>query len=389
MSRTIRYLLLAVITAAPFNLSSSPLIKIGDSVDIYFTGRTGMRYESNIFLNASDKADDFIYTVQPGFEMVIGKQGIYGLTIKAYEDLEFYLDNQSLTNYRENVTVDAYYDSGAITKVSINGGYHPMVSNTGSENVQSALIRRRNYSLGINANFAISDKSTIMAGVNAVYDDYRNFIDLFGDNLVVDAPISYLYSISPVIQIGGGYRFRYTDFERLSTGLNLADRSDHFFNFQLNGELGAKLFNETSVGYQIRHVNGFDTTGDISLESVFTWEVAQKLQLRFGASRDFRSTGTGSSIKDTRGFFDIAYSVTDKIRLDFVSSYTQIGYETIDREDELSSAGVFCTYVINSYFNADFGYMYSNNHSTFDGIGGEPNASFNSHTVQVNASVKY
>jgi len=170
---------------------------------------------------------------------------------------------------------------------------------------------------------------------------------------------------------------------------------DHYFNLQVNGEIGPRLFNESSMGVQMRHLNGLDTTTDFSMDSAFTWEATQKMQLKFGASRDFRSTGSGSSVQDTRGFFDVGYSMTDKIRMDIISSYTQIGYATQSREDEFSTVGVFWTYVFNAYFNADVGYMYSNNHSTFDGIDilpngfTEPNASWNNHTVQINASVKY
>ena len=165
MLRTLPYLLIVLISATSIdlkasplvklgnaasfiNLESSPLLKLGESIDIYITGRAGTRYVSNVFLNSADKADDFIYTAQPGFEIVIGEQSIYGITIKMYEDMQFYQINHELNSFGENVEIDAFYDSGGITSITIDAAFNPTVSNSGSENVTGALIRRRNYKGG-------------------------------------------------------------------------------------------------------------------------------------------------------------------------------------------------------------------------------------------------
>jgi len=395
MLQTIRYSLLVFISVASVNLSGSPLFKIGDMVDIYLTAHTDMRYESNIFLNSSDRDDDFIYTVEPGVEMVFGSSSIFGLTFAFYESMEFYFDNTELTNYAEHLVLNAFYDGGGVTSFKINASYHPEIANTGSENVDGALIRSRNYDLGIDANFNVSNKSKIGSGLAIKYTDYRNFLDQFSNSMLFTAPLSYLYEISPRLEVGGAYRYRYTDFERRNDGFKSPDRTDHAFSFLANTQISSKLRNETAIGVQIRHVNGLDTTADLSIDNEFTWEATQKIQLVFGTSRDFRSTGSGNSVKDTTGFFNVVYSATDKIRFDLMTMHSYDDYESVNREDSLTTIGASMTYVLNPFFQANIAYVYLNNHSTFDGIGFtptggvEPNASFNAHTVQIGASIKY
>ena len=70
--------------------------------------RTGVRYLSNVYSNADQRADDFVLTFIPGAEIVMGKQSIYGVTLRFYEIMDFYMDNYELTNYRENVELDTF-----------------------------------------------------------------------------------------------------------------------------------------------------------------------------------------------------------------------------------------------------------------------------------------
>ena len=192
------------------------------------------------------------------------------------------------------------------------------------------------------------------------YTDFRNFTERFGDYLVLSAPIKYLYKLSPVVEIGGGYRYRYTHYERLDNlrRTKSPDRSDHFFSLDFRGEIGPKIYNETALGYQFRHINGLGNSGDISINTEFTWEATAKLQVKYGASRDFSSNGVGGSVQTTRGWLNTSYGLTEKLRLDFISSFAHLDYKRQDRDDEMSDTGFFLTYVIDAYFTIDAGWTY-------------------------------
>lgn len=383
-------LLLLASLITPF-LKASPLISIGDSVHIYFVGQTSFEYDSNIFLNYSNKDDDFIFSVTPGFNLVAGGDSDYKVSLTVQEEGRFYTDHRELDEANEIVNLNASYDGGGQLKLGLNAGYRTLSQNTSTANVSAGLIRRRNYNLGFQALYSVSPKTQLEFNPSWFQEDYRNFVRTFNDRDYYTLPINFYYLYSPKLKFGVGYRYRYTDLHKNDTpGNSPADRSDHFVNLRLDGEIGPRLQSTTAIGWQFQHINGFETYSSLSVSSRLTWEATQRMQVSAGLNRDFSASGTGNAIQNTGGDIGITFAVSEKISTSAGFSYGVSDYKNIAERDDLLGTYLRMTYIYNKYLNFNAGYTYQNNDSEIQTpFGTTSAASYNVHRVSMTANLKY
>lgn len=370
-------------------LWASPMVKVGDSIEIFFTGKTAVKYDSNVFVNYGEREDDFIYTVQPGLHMVVGKDAENTIVVDFSQQLLFFADREELNQANEIINISANHDGGGQVKLGMKAGYNENAQNTGDENVTGSLIRKRNYNLGLSATYNMSPKMQISSNPSWSQTDYRNYTSRFLDSNIYTLPLDVFYLYSEKLKMGGGYRFRYTDIDPVQN-LTAADRHDHFMSFRLVGEISPKLQSQMSVGWQVQHINGGDDLSSISMDANFTYLYTPKVTIKWGVNRDFSASGTGQAIQRTGGNMSVNYTMTDKMLWSAGFGYTVSDYKYGSREDHLFNTFVNWRYMYNKMLSFGVGYSYQNNDSYTSGnVQNSSIGSYNAHQFDVSANVKY
>ncbi|WOO41306.1 outer membrane beta-barrel protein [Rubellicoccus peritrichatus] len=378
--------------------SAAPLVSIGDSVDVFFRGSVSGQYRSNVFNNPL-KADDYIFIFSPGLEVNIGRNSNANIKIIFREDISWYNRFTNQDSQLANLFIDGVYNSGPLT----SGAGFSFVQN--QQNTASTAgvatgtnqneVQRDLYAAYIKAEYDISQKTYTTGRFEWNRTDYTNnqdFGNSFSDRDIFTAPLDVLYRFSPKLDLGLGYRFRYTDVSNNQSNPALGSQTpgdylDNFVSFSVRGELYPKLTTRLNVGWQNRSFNaaGLNDDNTISVLSAFDYEFSPKLDFTAGFNRDFGTGSIGQSTINTGGFFGTTYNFSQFIavssRIDVVN--TDYENDPSGRSDDTIRANTSVTYTPNVYLQFTAAYAYINNSSNING------ASFMGHTIDLSASLRY
>ena len=375
-------LLFVVVFRAATGLSAAPLVSLGSNADLFFLGNASFRYSSNVFLDDpafNSEVDDVVYIFSPGLEFVLGGQETVGrLRILFREDFLRYSDNGRLDSEDALVNVRGGYDDD---KLMVDGSFQFVQAdqNTADANRAGTLIQRDTSSFNLVAEYTLSLKTS--ASVGFTYNDlnFTSGSDLLTDRTTITIPVNLYYGFSPKIAASVGYQFRDTALH----GGN--DRTDHFFNVGLRGELAPKLDADMRIGFQSRDI---DVTGvgseTFAVNSRFSWYPGSKTQIVASLNRDFSSGGTGDSIEDTGISVFVTQAISPLLSGNVNVSFSNADYQnTSGRADDTFNFGISVSYFPNDFISVRAGYSYEQNDSNAPGSNFE-NSSFN-----VSASLRY
>ena len=167
------------------------------------------------------------------------------------------------------------------------------------------------------------------------------------------------YELTPKMDLSVGYQRGQIDVE--SAG---RDATTDNFNVGLRGELLPKLVGFFKIGYnQYESDDSARDTATMSFDSNLTWAVSSKFTHRFDLYRNFDASATGIGTEETKMNWVTTYALNNKISLSGRAGYSIRDYLSGDREDDLLTLGLNGTYRLNSYWNLNAGYVFSNNDS--------------------------
>lgn len=429
-SFTQKSLIAASILGAGAALNAAPLVSIGDSVDIFFNGSTNVQWRSNLFYADGiqgttpptalaptgvtvnrPKESAFVFYVSPGLEIQIGRNSNANVTIYFREDFLFYSKYGSRLNTElANLYVDGVYDWG---NLSTSAGFSFVQSQqntpiTSGGVFQADLVETDNYNAYIDADYDISPKAWLSGGFSWNRKDYtnnQNFGNRYSDVDTYQAPITFFWRVTPKLSVGPSFRYRYTD-PSSTPFVRPADYNDYFFNVAVKGEVMPKLNVGLNAGYQLRDPNrdrinrvtntaiSQDTRGQFSIIGDVEYEITPKLLSYASLYNEFGVGSQGQTTTDLGGDIGAIYQFNS-----YISAVAEFGMESSEyqnsngREDLTTTADFSINYTPNTYWQLSAGYYYINNNSdgNFNPVIGSDNtgASFNSHTVNLQATFRY
>ncbi len=380
----------AVLAALTSPLAAAPLISIGDTVDIFFNGSVSGQYRSNVFNNPAAE-DDYIFYFSPGVEVNIGRNSNANINIRFREDFLYYNRFSSQDTNLSNLYIDGTYNSGPLTSKA-GFSYVQSQQNTASlvgvPGTIRNLVKRDLYNAYVAGEYEISSKTSVDAAVRWSHTDYTNnqqFANRYANTQSFSLPIDFFYKYSQKLDVGLGYRFRYTDVS--STPFRASrDYSDHFVSLALRGEIAPKLTTRLNAGLQIRDDNAAvnpQNTTTFSILSEFNYAATPKTAITAGFTRDFGVSGEGGSTEDTGGYGRVTYAFSQFISTNAHFGYTHSEYQGQPRTDKTIRTGVGATYAPNNYLAFSAIYSFINNASNVNGAG------FSGHTIDLSASLRY
>ncbi|MCH8475178.1 MAG: outer membrane beta-barrel protein [Opitutales bacterium] len=368
-----------LLLAVPSSALASPLISVGDNGAIFFNSSATIQWDDNIFLDAQDEEEDFVFILSPGLEFSAIDTRDVSLRVLYREDFYLYADNSQLDYNASRVNGDLRYNS-EVLELEAGASLLQSRQNTQDANIPGGQVRRTVIAGNINGEYAFSDIFSVGAGFSVRDTDYKN--QSLRDRTVYTVPVDVFYAVTPLTSLSLGYRYRHSDIQGGGTG----DTDDHFFNIGVRGEFTPALSGRIFAGYQYRDFDNISSIDGFSfgtdLDYVFTPLVSGTLRLE----RDYRINSGGGTVEATGGNLRLNYMVDPKVTLNGGISYYYHDYRRgsdSGRRDDYLVLNLGGVYNLNEYSSISANYRLRDNDSN------RAASEFTNNTISVSASVRY
>ncbi len=400
---------------------AAPLVSVGDQVDVFFKGQVEGRYDRNV-TNSSRKHADTSVDMAPGVEALIGRNSAATGRLFFREDFLRFNRFDQLNEDLSNVFADGSIDFGR-GKISADASFQELYQNTADlsgtlANAGNAIeiVRRDQQNAGTLVSYNVSPIFDAEIGARYMREDYvgrspntgQSYGTIFNGLRTYTIPASIYYKYSPKLDIGGTYRWRYSDVSApygagAASAASGRDRMDNFGGVSVRGELFPKVTGKINVGFENHYVYayrpapgvgaGSEDYNSLAFDGNVTWAATEKLSVTVGGSRDFATGASGQNIETTGGNVLLTYQITEVISANGSIAYNRSDYKGTRRADDLYTLGTGLEWKPNSYLTFGVGYVYSDNASNSDnGANGSTPGIWNSYMdqeVKVTASLRY
>ncbi|CAA6679485.1 MULTISPECIES: outer membrane beta-barrel protein [unclassified Lentimonas] len=380
---------------------ASPLVSIGDNVDVFFNGSSSLKWESNVFNDEDDEKSDLKWTVSPGFEVNVGR-GVSNLDLSIITryDIIRYDDLSRLDSELFHIKAISSYQSSRWDVNGLVSFDESQSTNNGNDNRKGKITESDNTAARLNGEYRLSPKFSVGSGVNYSDREYTGNDDSLADRESFTIPLDVYYELTPKVDLSVGYQYTTTDVGSTTNGntyIGSYDSDSHFFNVGARGNLLPKLTGFFKVGYTTYdpddstiRVGGVpsgstdrDSSGTMGFDADFTYLATPKVTTKLHLHRGFGIGGEGQSTENTTANLSASYSINTNYSASANFGYTFRDYTDQNREDNYYNTGVRLSYVPNQYWRFSTGYRYSENDSDRKG------QSYESHTIDLTASLRY
>lgn len=381
-------LLLTALLGSQTAAVSSPLISVGQDVDIFFNSSVSLRHNSNIYRVENNTTSDLLMVFSPGFEVRYGGRTESQAQIVGnfrYDVLRY--DSESRLNTENWIaSVRGTYNTARLQS-SAFVSFEQLQSGIGV----SDLVHSERLSLGVDGEYRYSPKISVGSGLTYEQTNYRKvFSTSFSDRDSYSIPVNVFYELTPKLDLSLGYRFRYTDVDDRPGVLGYSTKN-HFFNVGVRGELLPKVDGFFRIGYtrqsSTRSINSQDTLG---LNTQLSWEATPKTMVRLDASRDFGVAGEGNVTEVSRLSTSVVYSVTPLLSINGRLGWALRDYKNNfggntfgGREDTTWDLSLRSAYRLNDFWTVSGGYTFEDNDSNRAGL------TYRNHIFDVALSLRY
>ena len=407
--------LLSIATAAQAAnwLPTSPLIQIGNDIDIFFDSSAALEVTDNLFSGSAKKsATD--WTVTPGLSLEYGKDSALSITLSAKRTYIYFnqAEFSNLQDSRDALTAAIRYADGGPLTLSLDSSYRVTARN--DDLVQAGvsvaalgatLVRQAAYNNAFKANYKLTEKMTMGLGYANNYNHYIN------PTIMVASGIS-TYNTNSLSEINTKsipFDLDYMAFEKLSFGLALShDVSDYsaapYFNSagtprpaltnkQMNKEFAGltvkgqltesgKLNGVIKVGYSRYNYDGGASTNDPSYSVSLTHALTERISQSLTLSRDITASSTNGQSLTQSYIYGLSYSAAEDLSLNLSVAKSDVLSDTVKVNTMIYTLGADYKYTAHLSFQAGYNFTDSKTPAT-------PLSSYNSNTFTLSAAFRY
>jgi hypothetical protein len=386
---------------------ASPLVSIGDNVDVFFNGSSSVQWMSNVFYEDSGEQDDYRFTVSPGFEVNVGR-GLSNLDLSIITryDIIRYDQLSDLDNELFHIKAIGSYQT---SRWDVNGlvsfDQEQSASGLDGGTGKGRMVKSDNTRANLEGEYRISPKFSVGSGVRYYDREYTND-DQLVDRESFTIPVDVFYELTPKVDLSVGYTYKTSKIGKSELGnstngyeISSYDQDTHFFNVGARGNLLPKLTGFFKVGYTSTspddstihyYPTNTETTykrnsqGTMGLDANFTYLATPKVTTTLALHRGFGVGGEGQTTENTSAKLGASYAINTNYSASANFGYTLRDYQDGDnRKDHIYNAGVRLSYVPNQYWQFSTGYTYADNDSDRDG------QSYEAHMIDLSASLRY
>jgi len=365
-----------VAALATVSLSASPMLTLSDNAAVYLIGSASITSDSNIGYASENELDDLIVEIRPGFELLAGNpQTGADFLLTASYGIRKYMDFDEYDSELPAIVAEGNFQS-AKSETAVYASYIESQGENRRINNPGVVLETAVARVGLNSEISPTEKSSIAAGVS--YSD-TNRDSNGADYSDFSVPVNYYYLATEKLDAGFGYRYRNSSVDTSSIG----DRTSHFLNVGLRGELSPKMVADVKVGFQTTDIDGGDSVDGLALDGKLTFMANEKSSMDLMVSKDL-AVGFGGEVIDNfvtavSGNYKFTEAFTGSAMLSFGSD----SFESSDREDDYTVFQIGASYTPVYYMSIEAAYMMLDNDSNTGSL------DFSKNTMKLMVNVRY
>lgn len=363
---------------------ASPLVMIGDYVNVFFDGSSSLSWQSNIFYDDKIEKDELMLVMSPGLEAVIGNKltGFDTVLKGNYEMQRFnkrsglnddYLHLSAISSYKgARIDLDAAYSFDEEQTTAGQQGA------SGSQFIEMDVTRAQ-----LIGEYTLSPKFSFETGARYNDREFKDERDRLADVESFSIPVDIFYELTPKMDLSLGYEYT---MDEVGLAAGDYDRESHFMNVGLRGALLPKLSGFFKIGYRTVNPEGATRNSDrnLGLSADFTYLTTPKITSELSLFRGFEVGSEGQSAENTSAKLNVNYSIASNYAANLFADLTYIDYKDGNNgEDFRYRMGFRFLYLPNQYWKFGTGYTYFENDSN------RVDQGFVNHILDISASLRY
>lgn len=378
-------LLLAAATAQADWVPDSPILRVGEDVDVYFTARAKLDYNSNLFFGSAAGLPNqgTSWTVGPGFSADFFKEANFSSSFSYRRDFVRYFNSElkGLDDDQDVAGLNFTYDGGGPLNLTAEASYREDARNSTDFffndplnplnpglNFEGTLTRQTFYRQSATASYRFTEKLNGSLSANHTSNRYdpRRRLNSTPLNPVYNTqgltesdgwgfPLSLRYQATQRLNVGLTYEHGRTDISKatLSTApLAYTGFTKDFYGVNLSGQPTASGKLDVNLRAGMLHSaynNGADPRNNLSYAASLTHTLTEKLNHAVNFSDDATIAANGRRSEGTSIQYLINYVRSDEFR---ASAF--VGYSTNDVQSSgninTGSFGINATYSPSSHW---------------------------------------
>ena len=367
---------------APLLWGAFPVGSIAAGGGLTMNGSGGLwqssdRVESVQYGQNGSVAAAVVYSYSSGVGMTVDDLGRSDLSI--FWNDGFWIDPEAADSvgWEVSANLDVEYDGPLL---NLEGAYSILETNQLTYDIQSheeASVEREEVALELGVDTLFGQRASFE--IDFSLEDWEHLEDGFYDRQMFTVPVDLYFGLTPDLELGGGYRYRQTELDRVWQG------EDHFYHVGVRGRIGPAFEGDLKVGLQNRSVNGLPANETFpAAVSNFTWMASPRTTVWASLVKDLSTGRRGADIDEQSAQIAVRYVVSSLLMGNVNLRYTDADYrDGSGREDRYLNAGVSVTYTPRDFFRLTAGYIYQDNESSISGY------SFENQVVNVSAALRY
>lgn len=368
---------------------ASPLVSVGDQLDVFFTGTSNLSWQSNIFADETNESEDVILTLSPGFQFDFGR-GVSNAdfsVITRYDIISYDKNDAYDTETFHIKALGSYKAARLEVKGSASFDEQQSALRDTATIARGTLSEYDNTAVNLDGEYELSPKFSFGAGAKYMEREFSGPLSsTYADRETIALPLDLFYELTPKVDLSIGYQYSNSDISA-STSRAAYETDSHFLSVGARGELLPKLTGSFKVGYRQLDVDNSTTPDEddssLGLDANLTWSATPKLTHDITVARDFGSASVGSRVEESSVNLRSSYAITGQWTGSTSLGYSLREYIGQNRDDAYITAGLRANYSLNQYWNFGGGYSYSDNDTDLVG------SSFDNHKIDLSASLRY
>ncbi|MGI8431781.1 MAG: outer membrane beta-barrel protein [Chthoniobacterales bacterium] len=290
-------------------------------------------YDDNINISSFDRQSDVYTTVEPTLNLGFGDAENNFLALTYSPSGYFFASHSENNAIQQSISLNGQYRFPRVTlafgeEIQILDGTNlNAAGGTGTDFTRTNLdvagrTKLNTYSTRLNANYSLTGKTFLTAGLNYNASDYASLIS----SSVVSGNVYFNYTYSPKLALGVGATAGYDSVDAPSD-----DQTFEQINFRASYELTGKVSASFSAGFEFRQVaNGGNDNGSPVFDGTLFYQPFDGTSLSLTLARRTQNSATlaGQNFHSTSATLSARQRFLQRLYLGLSVGYENSSYFT-------------------------------------------------------------
>lgn len=294
-------------------------------------------YDDNINISNFNRQSDVYTTIEPTLDLGFGDTENNFLALTYSPSVFLFASHSENNAFQHSISLNGQYRFPRVTVALseqielLDGTGLNRASGTGTDFTRTNLdvsgrTRLNTYSTRLNANYSLTGKTFLTAGLQYLVSDYATLIS----SSVISGNVYFNYTYSPKLSLGVGASAGYDSVDAPSD-----DQTFEQINFRASYELTGKVSASFSAGFEFRQIaNGVSDNGSPVFDGTLFYQPFDGTSLSLTLSRRTQNSATlaGQNFHSTSATLSARQRFLQRLYLGLSVGYENSSYFTTTSE---------------------------------------------------------